>query len=581
MKILDKKTWINIINKTLILNKFKINFFKLMLIHQFLFGIIIADIISYTYSKCGLHELMKRNLKKGTVNLWSDKKRFLQKESWTPLRIYIDYTTLESQSDLADQSLLKNIKIVLDKVSSTFTNLVSVKASPNNLNITECYTTYPIIISETVKKGVGADLVIFPYIDKNLETSTEAVATFCKTDSVTHRPTAGFIALNENLSFSKINSMLYIELLLLHEINHILSFNYDLFSTFIDSQGEKIPSSKVYANFTVNGENRTMIITPKVVQAARKYYGCDTLEGVELEDQGGSGSAWNHWEQRVMAGDFMISQSYEENSISPMTLALMEDSGWYNVNYYTGGLFRFGKGRGCQFLNSKCVNNGKTNFPNEFFLNINQKVCFSGRTAKGKSSLQKDLDDIPKNNQYFSDTRQGGRFAADYCPIAIATHVENYFLGSSCNYGISDLSPSLGEVMGPNSFCFISSLTSQNDNSIIEYKGIKHPICFPVDCDSNNLSYNVKVGNLKLKCPSGGGRIFADGYDGYLVCPDYNLICTSSVPCSDPLDCVEKRSLELEAAKFELNRYEFETADSRAYYIKFVYVFIVSLVFIF
>ena len=39
----------------------------------------------------------------------------------------------------------------------------------------------------------------------------------------------------------------------------------------------------------------------------------------------------------------MIGDFYEEQAISEMTLALFEDSHWYKVNYYTGGLFRYGK----------------------------------------------------------------------------------------------------------------------------------------------------------------------------------------------------------------------------------------------
>jgi len=66
-----------------------------------------------------------------------------------------------------------------------------------------------------------------------------------------------------------------------------------------------------------------MIVTPKVVNAARKHFGCNNLEGVELEDQGGEGSKNSHWESRVMLGDFMIAQSYDENVISEITLALM------------------------------------------------------------------------------------------------------------------------------------------------------------------------------------------------------------------------------------------------------------------
>ena len=76
---------------------------------------------------------------------------------------------------------------------------------------------------------------------------------------------------------------------------------------------------------------------------------------------------------------------YEEQAISEITLSLMEDSGWYKANYYTGGLMRFGKNKGCDFIYEKCVNQKthKTNFKNEFFDELyNDKItpsCSSGR----------------------------------------------------------------------------------------------------------------------------------------------------------------------------------------------------------
>ena len=33
---------------------------------------------------------------------------------------------------------------------------------------------------------------------------------------------------------------------------------------------------------------------------ARSFFGCPELQGVELENQGGSGSALSHWEQRIL-----------------------------------------------------------------------------------------------------------------------------------------------------------------------------------------------------------------------------------------------------------------------------------------
>ena len=42
-------------------------------------------------------------------------------------------------------------------------------------------------------------------------------------------------------------------------------------------------------------------------------------------------------------------------SISPLTLALLEDSSWYTANYKVSAETSFGRGAGCQFARSGCL----------------------------------------------------------------------------------------------------------------------------------------------------------------------------------------------------------------------------------
>ncbi len=74
-----------------------------------------------------------------------------------------------------------------------------------------------------------------------------------------------------------------------------------------------------------------MIITPRVVEATRNHYGCKTIEVLELEDDKGSATAGSHWEERIMAGEIMFGMDSTEATLSEMTLALLEDSGWYKT----------------------------------------------------------------------------------------------------------------------------------------------------------------------------------------------------------------------------------------------------------
>ena len=44
--------------------------------------------------------------------------------------------------------------------------------------------------------------------------------------------------------------------------------------------------------------------------------------------------------------------------ITPLTLALLEDSGWYIANYSLSSISPFGHGAGCEFAQKPCIVNG-------------------------------------------------------------------------------------------------------------------------------------------------------------------------------------------------------------------------------
>lgn len=41
------------------------------------------------------------------------------------------------------------------------------------------------------------------------------------------------------------------------------------------------------------------LLTPNVMRVARRHFDCAALTGAELEDDGGSKSAYAHWEERI------------------------------------------------------------------------------------------------------------------------------------------------------------------------------------------------------------------------------------------------------------------------------------------
>lgn len=97
-----------------------------------------------------------------------------------------------------------------------------------------------------------------------------------------------------------------------------------------------------------------MLVTPKVVEESRNHFSCNNLEGAELEDQGGEGTVLTHWEKRVFENEAMTGVHTQNPVYSRITLALLEDSGWYKPDYAAAGELSYGKGMGCDFAMKSC-----------------------------------------------------------------------------------------------------------------------------------------------------------------------------------------------------------------------------------
>ena len=143
----------------------------------------------------------------------------------------------------------------------------------------------------------------------------------------------------------------------------------------------------------------------------------------------------------------MRSTEYFDTTISDITLALFEDSGYYQVNYYSGGLFKFGKNEGRNFFNKKCIINGVTSFPNEFCTNYDEESCTNTRINKGYCLIYQYSRTIPSKYRYFSNERNGGFYPANYCPVTnVYSSLKNEdYYPTSCNYGTSNVEEDYGE----------------------------------------------------------------------------------------------------------------------------------------
>ena len=494
-------------------------------------------------------------------------KRTLDSDGFKEFNIFLDLENFNYEA--AQYNINENTKQIfingMNKAVQTIKSLLRVKP-PNN-----CYFTDDQILNlnishwDTSKIGpnigmvdAGVDLYIFVRFENTMDEDTLASAGARFLDNENSQPLIGVANINPNVNYNIGNSLQYFQGTILHEFIHILGFSNHFFQNNYHNIIEK---EDIY------GKQRAYINSPKVLEVAKKYYNCDSIEGIELEESGGSGTVGSHWEERILLGDIMNGVVYpEEQVISEFTLALLEDSGYYKPNYYTGGLMQYGKNKGCEFLNSKCINNNKVIFKNEFFNNIFNHYldpgCSSGRQSRAYHSLYnyEDYGGIPEEYQYFSDNNLGGRGSADYCPVSEENYYEArdiYFVGHCSNKGSGQYGKNIlydnnqrftseqikdktGEILSDNSFCVLSSLISTSVNNYQFYSSKVRAVCYQMHCSDQSLT--IQINNDFIVCPRQGGKINAINFNGYLLCPDYYLICSGTVLCNDMFDCVEKKS---------------------------------------
>lgn len=527
--------------------KFNCYFLKSAQLSNSLLPLFLSILVSFSMNSsfantfnCGTDKMNK--VVPSMLDVGDSHSRFLQSSGYQTLRIEFDYTDLENNKDISS-TYLANVKQVMNSINSSLEGLLTIQRLTALLKVTDCDGINFTIPDRISSEGVSKDLLIFVIsADSSTQENVEAYAYTCKVDSITGRPIVGVVAINTAVvSFSKQNALEYHYLLLIHEITHVLVFNEVLYEYFWNPETQKkVPySDTVQENVMINGVSRNLIKSPKVLEVAKKYFNCSTMQGVELEAQGGSGSAGSHWESRTMLGEYMIAQSYGEVFISEITLALFEDSGWYKVNYYTGGLFKYGYLAGCSFLNEKCVINQITQNTDYMCSSSDGDRCLAGKKYRGYCSLST-YNSIPSAYQYYSNSKTGSSFYfADYCPVIIGYELESdmYFSGS-CLDGYSNLQSFYNEEIGTSSGCFESSLLESLNTQINQ-----SVFCYKYECNVKNTSVIVNLGSNQYECPGNGGKLKLQGFSGYIVCPEYNKYCTSTVTCSSSLDCITKKSM--------------------------------------
>ncbi|EEC51060.1 predicted protein [Phaeodactylum tricornutum CCAP 1055/1] len=389
---------------------------------------------------------------------------------------------------------------------------------------------------------------------------TLAVAVPCNFDQW-DRPTAGAInvcldniELNPDGTATSEVKQDYVDVTI-HEVAHVLGHSSNSYRFFWDPETGTPRTTRPFSPRTVtcvNGEERTgiypgettmgfferngqryaTIVTPKVRAIARNQFDCQSLEGGQLENQPtrSESCTGDHWDERLFYPEAMSGIiSPTTNILSSLTLALMEDSGWYKANYTSSRMSPWGLGVGCDFVNKPCIVQGRNGptLPDHalgFFCNTEgQKSCSSELTHKMACTIvdyskESPQELPPKENQYFPNAPgKGGPRQGDYCPVFGSTYDNKDTSELDCtNAGNNGAALNFyGERYGDDSQCIPSSSGEGR--------------CYVTKCVRNPKVLEVNVGGKWLTCVSDYQRIdtgiIGTNIPQTLICPRISQAC--------------------------------------------------------
>ncbi|XP_018900151.2 leishmanolysin-like peptidase [Bemisia tabaci] len=440
------------------------------------------------------------------------------------------------------------------------------------------------------KPGEGIKGADFVFYVSAMETErchkglTVAYAAHCQQESALDRPIAGHANLCPNSISTKPQELEILLSTVKHEILHALGFSVSLFAFYRDQDGNpltpredngkpllneklqarqwstKVINSVVRKNWAIHNStvDRTVkvLVTPKVVEEVRKHFNCPTLEGAELEDQGEEGTALTHWEKRVFENEAMTGTHTQNPTYSRVTLALMEDTGWYKANYSMAQPLAWGKNLGCDFVMRSCKhwidskraqNKSIHPFCEKVKRDPLETECTDDRNSLALCNLVEHAEPLPPFYQNFDyiphiekgrEAYYGGSVSlADYCPYIqeFTWRSKNVVIrGSHCqfpeNNPHADKNFAL-ESYGPESKCFDHTNQMWEEWSCKEKRLWQHwgSGCYEFLCHSGRL--HIMVANYTYTCYFPGQEIkihiLWNGWlhKGSIVCPPCEQLC--------------------------------------------------------
>ena len=461
-----------------------------MLRKKKLISIILSFILTFNRS------IMPEKISKKFTNSLFKKKRKLklfnkegrqleEKENWHEIKIKVDYSNIINVS----QKIIDFIKkTIIPTVINRLKSIIKVKGNSTILGFSKCDE---IKVPESYSKTItNTDLIIFIKFTDEL-TNSLASSINCQKEKLTNRPTVGIIKINKNNLKPKAKFISQMTSIITHEIIHIIALILYLFESFTNKNKKIIKQKNTNKNKKIiikekkNGKQIYKLTTPKLVQTAKSHFNCATITGVYLENNGTKGSTGSHFEKLHYGNEIMVSISTGLPSLSKLTLSLLEDTGWYRVNYLLADELTWGKDKGCAFVEDYSCKSGFSEF-----CQVEREVGCS--------------DDFVTKTFCVSYSNADGCLIADF-PIGFACADKLGFV-SSVYQGSR-----VYEQLGAFSRCFKTVLRGETNLAG----------CFVAKCEDRVVF--VRVGRDYYRCFRTGYEIFVD--DLVIICPDAADFC--------------------------------------------------------
>ncbi|KAF5217318.1 hypothetical protein ECC02_009835 [Trypanosoma cruzi] len=292
-----------------------------------------------------------------------------------------------------------------------------------------------------------------------------------------------------------------------HELAHALGFSKES----IGENGIKI------SEHIVRGMHRRMVAGKHVQEKAKAHFGCNSLEGMELEDEDGVLSRKiPHWTERH-ARDELMAPTVGAGYYTALTMAVFADMEYYRVNWSMAEPMSWGSRTGCDFLKNKCneTTNLAGNYPRMFCDDSDKETlrCTSDRRHVGKCTAT-----IVEN--------KGSPADKDVCPV-VSLYFHEILSGTTYNTcsdkGVTSLP---GSLTGDGSWCLDAELLEKKDGN--GHKSVKG-VCAQVLCEEGTVKVKYSGSKDFELCPEGTDiPVTLNGFEqgGKIKCPIYGEVCT-------------------------------------------------------